>query len=339
MANTGKEGIMRKKGDTPNKDTPTLTRPLPHVSTATPKQREVLALVEKEMNVCQMSRKLGNIDERAIRDRLKFCEKKGFVIHENGCFKLTDTGKLAVKAFGVGVGVFLQKSQHSNEITCKILKLAVQFNAGQQFFNTMGSKSAFHSVTTKTWFLYYPDCTVRLSYGTMEASFFVQEQSGYIYEEIGLKVWDQFVKHWGIIAHNGFELGFSAFSRLNPHFADPNGLFAKLASYSDGKGFRIETEFGAFWVDYSLGSIPHEETDQPKIAARTEDLARSGISSKGNFHDLDKVAAIVPQLFEVAVLQSQNIASITQALMKQPSSPQAPPLQEKKEKEERDYFG
>lgn len=338
--NSRNRGIARHRTDTPSKDTPPHPPSLTMSSTATAKQQEALILLSKGLNPYQIARKLGNLDVKAIKDRLKYCEHKGLMSHTRGNYRLTEAGKVAVNAGGVGGGVsgsvFINKSQHANEISCKLLKLPGQFNEGYFFMQSMGAKEVYHAVSAKTWFAYFPECTLRIAYNKGEITFFIKEQVAISYEATEAKVWEQFVKHFRIVKENGFELDYNIFSR-NAHFADPNGFFAKLSAYSDGKGFKIETDIGNFWVDFSNG-YAEEETDKRKIADRTEDLARSAIKSKSNFQDMDKACELVPQLVQLSanILQIQSNTVIP---AQQPSSPQAPPLQEKKEKEERDYFG
>ena len=326
------KGINRKYINTDSElDTPTHTPPLTISHGITKKQHEALLLLSQGFNISQIARKLGNVDESAIRCRLKFCIRKGLIFHEFGIYKLTEAGNLALKLFGVGVGVSeIQKSQHKNEFLAKIKGFPNNWrNANYVQFLT--AKHTIHNASTKTWFIYFEDCTTIIHYAANKVIFKVKEQLGGSFDETDSKSWDVFVKNFKIIKANGFDLD-NTISSENPHFANSEGFFAKLAAFKSIDGFRIDTDEGSFWVDYSLGKKPEEETDNLKYSKRVEDIAHSIIDTHSDFRDLDK-------LIEVSL----NLVKITANLTTIQANQLIPKQQEKKDSPEPkkggDYFG
>ena len=82
-----------------------------------------------------------------------------------------------------------------------------------------------------------------------------------------------------------------------------------MSKVAKSDGYKIETETGDFWIDFSQGElIPEEETDDKDIAKRMEDLANSALPTMSDFYDLDKVVEISKNLTkENSIFKKQMI--------------------------------
>jgi hypothetical protein len=176
----------------------------------------------------------------------------------------------------------------------------------------------FHNISANQWFVYYDDCTIRISQKSKKITFWISEQVGASFDDLASRVFDRFVFYYRLIQRNGFELSTEIASK-NPDFANPGGFFAKLASYTTNKGFKIDVELdgkaSSFWVDFSPPAcIAEEETDNFDIARRMEDLADSAVNSKSDFkdldsaiNDLDKLKDIVANLVKIQATQLTSV--------------------------------
>src|SRR5690606_3289064 len=122
----------------------------------------------------------------------------------------------------------------------------------------------FRNKSTKTWNLHYDDCTIQIFETKKKITFWIKEQVGICYDEIQSRMLDVFIRYVKVLESYGFALA-RTFSSRNPHFADPDGFFARLATEYKVGAFKIETEVGDFWIDYSKG-VAEEETSSEDVA-------------------------------------------------------------------------
>lgn len=261
-----------------------------------------MCLLIDGFGIRQIARKL-NINESSVRDRIKRPIKDGLVLKDDYSFVVTSLGKKVLNACGGGVGVPLksqaEKNQHSNEFNVKIKQFPPNWFLGKGYIDTLRAESVFYNKSSKQWYLYYQNHTVRISESIKTISFYIKKQDGNSFDEISSKVWDSFVAAFTRIKNNGFDLDFNI-STPSPHFADPNGFFAMLASQIKSGSMKISTDDGDFWVDYSQGQdSPEEETDSEGMKKRMEALARSAFETNIDFHDLEKVAGLVIDLSKI----------------------------------------
>jgi len=280
-----KKGVARPKHITVNKRADTLTDTHPLVSTA--KQKEVIGWVSKKKNISEIARIL-KIGRNAVRDRLKACKTKGLLKQENTIWLVTKKGEQALLSKTVGMSgsnVYSQKSLHKNEFTVNISSFPNNWSNSTGFFSCLRAKDYFHNKTANQWFIYYEGCTVRISLSVSKVTFFIKECVGSSFESLQSEVWDNFVQYFNLLENKGFKFERTV-SSVDPHFADPQGFFSKLAEYKNVKGFRISLKDGfSFWVDYSL-DIPEEETDNNNYAEYLENLAESSNRTRLTFDDV-----------------------------------------------------
>lgn len=289
---------INKKKDTVQKSP---NNPPTHSSISiTAKQKEVMVLLSKNNNLTQIHRKL-NINKSSAADRLKGLVKKKLVLHKDYSYTLTKLGKYYLNECTGTNSVLEQKNIHHNEFTVDIKRLPNQWYSGHWYFQSLKAKDILRNKTARQVFIEFEDCKIRISETKLKATFWIKKQYGKTFEQIQSKVWDLFVKYYNMLKFHGFSFN-NQISSPNQHFADPNGFFAKLSSSSTNKGFRIDSDEGSFWVDYSDGKAEDETTDEEK-AERMEQLANSAFSSESDFNDLDKVVEISRNLVKIHTLQ------------------------------------
>lgn len=303
-------GVSRKHKIGRTKDTGLPDDPVPSISITT-KQKEVLQMFNSGLNYTKIHKEL-KINKSSLDGRILGLIKKKLIYHTFGIYKLTKLGKLAAETVSMGCPVSqtkTSKGQHANEFTVKINNFPRQWNLGGAYFQDylrfdkkVDLRHFFYNKQANQWFVYYSDCTIRISPGTKEITFFIAEQIGNSVDEIYSKVWDLFVFYFLHLENNGFGLE-NTVSSKSSEFTNPNGFFAKLASYSNVSGYRIDCydKNKSFWIDYSPPdyNTPEEETDSIDIARRNEDLARSALNSNSNFEDLDMVVIDLDKLKEI----------------------------------------
>jgi len=275
----------------------------------TSKQKEVLLLINEGYNPKRLSVKL-NISLTAVKDRLNLIIKKGYLIKDTYGYKITKAGKLFINNVKGGSEVCGQKSQHSNEFTVNLQKIPIAFSKGNFFFQSL-TADYLHDDLTKVLYLKYKEATVRIFYGKNKKVIFnINNQLGKSFDEIDQKVFRLFVKYYDIISSNGFSLDHSI-KPTNPHYANPQGFFAKLSSRHLHNGFWINTDKYDFWVDYSNDEA-EEETDNIDIAKRMEKLSDSAIRTSIDFDDLELMRDNLVKLYDsvviMAKIQSKQIA-------------------------------
>ncbi len=298
-----KKGIARKQKRDRTKHTVHPTDPTPFIS-ITNKQKEVLHMLNDGLNFSQIARKL-DIFKSSLQSRMKGLENKKLILHPFGLYQISKLGKKVLESVGLGSTVCLPKTKsiHANSFTVLIKEFPRQWHgySGNDFKNKLECKSYLYDRHSKMYFLYYDDCTIRVTSTTKKMTFFVKEKEGYSFDKIKLDVWGCFVDHYFLITGHGFKLD-SVVDSKNPDFANPDGLFAKMSSYLTQKGFKIDTDKGSFWVDYSPPSHrAEEETTSEEIAARMENLAASAIHSNADFKDLDNSIVDLDKLKEIVV--------------------------------------
>lgn len=266
----------------------------PHDFRCTFKQREVLSLLEKGGDLTSIARSLGKA-KSSIKDRFDSLARKGLV-EKNILRKwqLTDIGRkiMECRQFPGKVGCRASgpKSKHANEFTVNIISLPNQWNDGHFYMQCLRAKEFIYNKATDQWYIYYDEATIRISAAKKKMTFWITEQTGLSYEDLMNDVFDKFVEYYLLMSGKGFTLDHVIQPR-NEHFADKDGFFAKLASCTTNKGFRIDTPSCSFWVDFSE-VVPEEETDDADMALRMEKLAESAMHTHGDFNDLDKVIEI-----------------------------------------------
>lgn len=312
--NGSKKGIVRRHSDMPNKHTEHPTDPLPPILLTEP-QKEVLQQFKNGLSFTQIYRKL-KIAKSTLSSRIQPLIRKGLLFHTFGSYTITELGqKTLLGRGGIGSSVSAHKNIHKSEFTVEIKKYPLQWGGtgSNDYFNKhikqrsdfdeyknlcQVKKNPLNNFSSSQWMYYFAECTIRICYSTDKMTFFIGKVEGDSFEEIQNKVWETFVGYYDFMNTRGFALGNNV-SSANPHFADPNGFFAKLASHYTNKGFCIDTKEGPFYVDYSNVILPEEETTSENIAKRMENLAASVIHSNSDFKDLDFAVADLEKLKNV----------------------------------------
>lgn len=318
MAKNNKYGTSRKKKGYAEKHMP-ICRPSPPISSyaktkkieCTSHQLEVLRMVDEGLNNCAIGLKKG-IGESSVRRCKDLLIKKGLVnrIHK-GVYSISKLGRELLKnqEKGVGIGVGsgasfpMEKSIHSNIFSVKINKFPKNWEESNFYFQSLKAKDFFLNKSAKQLHVYFEHCHVRIAIKKSEVTFFIKEQTGSSFDEIESRVFDRFVEYFRVLQGFGFSLDLQIKSQ-NPHFANPNGFFAKLATHCTEKLFRIDLGDLSFWIDRSLGpQSPEEETDSVDIARRLEQLSNSAINTEIDFHDMEKCLRTVQELVRLQTLQ------------------------------------
>jgi len=266
-----------------------------------------------------------NVSKPTTRERLLALKKKGFVTHHHYRWSLSDLGRKYViyeqEISKGGSKGSEPKSKHANEFSVNIINFPQQWNNGYFYLQCLKAKNVIYSTSTDQWHLYYEDATIRISPGKRKITFWIKEQTGFCYADLMNDVFDKFVQYYDLIDRKGFDLDHVVTSN-NEEFADKDGFFARLASYTNSNGFRIETPTKSFWVDFSEG-LPEEETDDYDTAQRMEQLAESAMHTKGDFYDLDKLIQITGNLVRIETMRVAHDLK----LPKLPAEQQLDPIQ------------
>lgn len=277
----------------------------------TEKQKEIMKLVQKKLSLSDMGREL-NLKKNSISCRLDGVVKKKLVYNEYGKYKLTKLGKTYLtECTGTCSVVVKQKNIHSNEFTVGIKRLPQRWNERSWYFESLTAKDWFPNKASGQVYFEFEDCRIRIAETTLKATIWIFKKHGKSFNSIQSKVWDAFVKYFRLLKAHGFQLD-NEITSPSPHFADPNGFFAMLSSYSTKKGFRIEAGDDSFWVDYSDG-FAEEETSNEEKAKRMEQLSESAFKSESDFEDLDRVVGESDKLLKIVknlVIVTSNLAKV-----------------------------
>lgn len=271
----------------------------PHDLSCTKKQQEVLELLNKGMGLSKIARYL-NLLKSSIQGRLRGLEKKELVKHEFYTWTLTKAGKLQAEKSTVSSTIIAQKNVHQNQFSVDVKKIPQLFCV-----ECLGAKNYFYNQFSKNWVLEFEDCKIVLSKD--KATFFINMVVGKSFDECQNNAWDSFVGYYKLICDKGVSLD-NTVSSKNPEFANPDGFFARLSSFCNNKGFRIENDKGIeFWVDFSQGTlIPEEETNDGDVARRMERLADSAMTSDSDFNDLDKIKEVLGTLVKLEAMKCRS---------------------------------
>ncbi len=271
----------------------------------TQKQKEVLLLISKGDNPTSIGRKT-NRNKSTITNHLKACQKKGLVQKDNiaDLWKLTKTGEKLILGGCVDGCPPPEKNIHSNRFTTSILELPPNWNQQTSFFQCLKAKNYFPNKSNNQWVVEFNECKVVISPTKNKIDFWIKKQTGSSYDEITMQVWDLFIEHYNLLSHKGFSLD-NNIDTKNPEFANPNGFFAKLASVTNSKGYRIDTPTKNFYIDFSPPHrVAEEESTDEDTALRMENLANSALTSKSDFNDMDKCLEVVTQLVKLATIKA-----------------------------------
>lgn len=275
----------------------------------TQKQYEVLYLLSTQLNLEQIRRKLNLASKSSVSDRIQGLVKKGYVKNDDlGIYELTSKGKKAVEGCTVGgtvrTYVSTGKNLHAINYTVEIQKFPSTWTNQNLFIQNLKPNKYFYNERSKTWNVYFSDCNFVIS--SQKVNFFPEKIEGIDFDDMQSQAFDTFIKYHSLLIGNGFALSNKISSRT-PHFADKNGFYARLATSADHSGFKIQTDKGDFWIDYSTGEA-EEETDSEEVKKRIEDLAKSDLNSDSTLIDVDKLKIIVRDLVKLESMRYLNDA-------------------------------